>query len=695
MNLPANTFNIFKKNINNTFGSIKIGIWDYDVVQNKGDWSDNAYEIYGIDKRENPSFRTMYSIVHPQDKAVFLETCTDAIRNRKECNVEYRIIRRDGSIRKVTSYANIQRNENGKVVRITGTTVDITEHDFFNQQFVQRIDELSKNLDIGIWSKDIHTKKMEFCSASIEKITGYTSKNFTEDGVAWTDLVYNEDLKTYLNKLKRLNLNKKVNHEYRILHKNGEIKWIRDETLPVFDMGGALRRLNGIVTDVTSQKRAEERITYLVNHDYLTNLPNKRMFDEELYKLMHMVKDNQNLEEFAVMLLDLDGFKRINDSFGHTMGDKLLQMVAYRLQQCISNDEQAIVSRIGGDEFSLIIRNFVSCEQLDKMAQKIIAVLEEPFFIEKIELFITGSMGIARFDKLTDIEPTSLFKKGDIALQNAKSSGKNNYKVYNETMEKESLINYNLERDLKKAIKNKELFLHYQPKVDAKTAEIVGAEALIRWQHHKKGMISPGEFIPISEENGFIFELTDWTFREACKQLKVWEQMGLPVVPISVNISPRRFLKSNLVDVFFEIIKETEVNPELLELEITETAIIENDQIFVEYLKELKKLGIKISLDDFGTGYSSLIYLKKFLIDTVKIDQYFIKSYLTENTSPIAKYTIKLAHELNLTVVAEGVETNEQLEFLRQHNCDQIQGYLFSKPVIAEEFSQLLEKKYL
>lgn len=208
-------------------------------------------------------------------------------------------------------------------------------------------------------------------------------------------------------------------------------------------------------------------------------------------------------------------------------------------------------------------------------------------------------------------------------------------------------------------------------------------------------MISPGEFIPISEENGFIFELTDWTFREACKQLKVWEQMGLPVVPISVNISPRRFLKSNLVDVFFEIIKETEVNPELLELEITETAIIENDQIFVEYLKELKKLGIKISLDDFGTGYSSLIYLKKFLIDTVKIDQYFIKSYLTENTSPIAKYTIKLAHELNLTVVAEGVETNEQLEFLRQHNCDQIQGYLFSKPVIAEEFSQLLEKKYL
>lgn len=489
-------------------------------------------------------------------------------------------------------------------------------------------------------------------------------------------------------------MNQKVKHQYRIIHKNGQIKWIQDETIPVFDINGTLFRLDGIVTDMTAQKKVEEKITYFVNHDYLTNLPNKRMFDEQLYSLIETLKAEQSDEQFAVMFLDLDGFKRINDIFGQPTGDKLLRLVASRLQLCISDPEHDVVARMGGDEFSFIIRNVSSIDQLTDIANRVLAIFEETFFIDELELFITTSIGLAYFNKSTD-DSTILIKKADIALQNAKLTGKNNFKIYDESMEKEYLKFYNLERDLRRAIKKKEFLLHYQPKVNTKTGEIVGAEALIRWQHYQKGMISPGEFIPVAEKSAFIFDITDWTFRKACEQLKMWEQMGLPLVPVSVNISPRRFLKSNLVEVFLKIIQETGVNPEMLELEITETAIIENAEVFENCLKELKKYGIRISLDDFGSGYSSLLYLNKFMIDTVKIDQQFIKCYMTDNNSPLAKYTINLAHELNLNVVAEGVETKAQLDFLRHHNCDQIQGYLFSKPVPAEKFAKLLQKKYL
>lgn len=698
MIIPEDTFTNWDENdenVMNVLGLMNIGMWDYDVVNNRGCWSDSAYKIYGIEKNENLYFHTVYSLIHPQDRASFLNVYNEAIRNRNAFNVIYRIIRKDGSIRKVVCYAILQRDDNQKVVRMIGSTVDITDQDFFNRQLVQRINELSQNLDVGIWSKDIAANKIEFCSMGIEKITGYTFKNFTEGTISWRDIVYHEDIKYYLKNQEKLNSNQKINHQYRIIHKNGQIKWIQDETIPIMGVDGTLRYLDGIVTDITPKKITEEKMSYLVNHDYLTNLPNKRMFDEELYKLIYMVKGNQSEENFAIILLNLDNFKRINDTFGRSIGDKLLRVVASRLQQCIPHPQNDIVARIGGDEFSFIINNFHSPEKLCEIAKKIVIALEEPFFIEKVELFITASMGIACFDKWTDDNPSALLKKGDIALQNAKSNGKNNYKVYDESMKKEFLKVYNLERDLRKAIKKNEFLLHYQPKVDAKTGEIVGVEALIRWQHPQKGIISPGEFISIAEESALIFDLTDWTLHEACKQLKEWEQMGLPVVPISVNISPRRFLKSDMVEVFLSIIQDTGVNPALLELEITETAIIENDEVFIDYLKELKKIGIKISIDDFGTGYSSLIYLKKFMIDTVKIDQYFIKSYMTENTSPITKYTIKLAHELDLTVVAEGVETLEQLEFLRQHNCNQIQGYLFSRPITAEEIAIFLKKKYL
>ena len=286
MNFPDTTFNELERNINNALSTVNIGMWDYDLLNDRGFWSDYTYEIFGIDKNQIPSFQAVYNLIHPQDRANFLNLYNEAIKTKKGYRAKYRIIRKDGSIRHVISYSDIQLDENRQVGRIIGTTVDVTEQDFFNRQIIQRINEISGNLDIGIWSKDVLNSKIKFCSAGIESICGYTAKELEQGTVSWSDIVHPKDTKNYQAKQEKLQLNQKVKHQYRIIHKNGQIKWIQDETIPVFDMNGTLFRLDGIVTDMTAQKKAEEKIKYFVNHDYLTNLPNKRMFDEQLYSLI-------------------------------------------------------------------------------------------------------------------------------------------------------------------------------------------------------------------------------------------------------------------------------------------------------------------------------------------------------------------------------------------------------------------------
>ncbi|MBN8194584.1 EAL domain-containing protein [Bacillus sp. NTK074B] len=287
-------------------------------------------------------------------------------------------------------------------------------------------------------------------------------------------------------------------------------------------------------------------------------------------------------------------------------------------------------------------------------------------------------------------DPETLMARADTALYRAKEMGKNNFQIYTPSMNIESFKVFQLEKDLRKAIKKDELLLHYQPKVDGRTGRLIGAEALIRWQHPEWGLISPHEFIPIAEENGLIIPITDWVIQTVCEKLREWESLQVPLIPISINMSPKRFLRNDWVETILNIIKETGVSPSLLDLEITESVLIQNEETFISSIERLKEIGIRFSLDDFGTGFSSLLYLKKFNVDTVKIDRSFIRDYLNESDAEITKSIIRMAHGLRLTVVAEGVETKEQRMFLIEQECDMIQGYLFSKPVPPEDFQGFL-----
>ncbi|MGX6443868.1 bifunctional diguanylate cyclase/phosphodiesterase [Neobacillus sp. K501] len=558
-------------------------------------------------------------------------------------------------------------------------------------EIIESANDLSNNLDIYLWSADWNSYEVLFCSKGVESITGYSSYQFVENEISWEDLIAEEDREVFRGKYPKLIKGEKSKIIYRILHKNGEIRWIQDETNPILDDKGNLIRLEGVGIDITTLKNSEEKMTYLAYHDLLTELPNRRMFEKELDKFINTSKTFKTHNKFAVMYLDLDGFKRINDTFGHEVGDKLLLEITYRLKQCVNVDD--LIARMDGDEFSIFIRDIENLEYPISVAKKMLASLEEPFFIQEYELYISTSIGIGISNDENN-DPQTLISHADIALHRVKETGKNSYQIYSPSMDRELFKFYTLDKDLRKAFTKNEFLLHYQPKVDAKTGKITGAEALIRWQHGKDGMISPGQFIPLAEENGLIIKLTNWTVRRVCEQIRSWEEQNVPIVPISINISPNCFFKCDWVETFLKILNESGVNPSLLELEITESTLIQNEETFLSAISTFKKLGIKISLDDFGTGYSSVLYLKKFKLDTIKIDQSLIRNFL-ENDAPIIKYTLNLAHELKMNVVAEGVETDKEFVFLRQNGCDQIQGYFFSRPVPPEDFIKLFIKDSL
>ncbi|WP_062108864.1 GGDEF and EAL domain-containing protein [Bacillus niameyensis] len=664
-----------------------IGIWEYDLKEDTAYWSDKMYEIFGLDEHtfKVPTYDKVFPFIHPDDQPLFQEAFNETIEKGIALKVKHRIVRPDGTVRVVSEYADIIINENQKTIRLIGTTHDITDQQLIQDKWALK-DEQRKNfvrhLDAYLWSKDMQTNQLLFISPGFERLTGFSTGDFLHHRIEWEDLIVEEDFESYEKVQERFLDGEFSSIQYRISNKAGDLRWVHDKTIPTLDSTGNLLRLDGIIIDITEEKITAEKIKYLAYHDYLTHLPNRRMFDQELQDHVDKTKSN-----FAIMYLDMDGFKKINDSLGHSIGDRLLTEFAYRLKQCVTGDN--LVARMGGDEFSILIRKVSNMEEPVKIAKELIQILEEPYFIEGYELQITASIGIAIYPDDGD-NPESLVKKADAALYRAKAAGKNTYKIYNPSMDIESFKTYYLERDLRKAIQKNQLFLYYQPKVETHTCKIIGAEALIRWQHPEWKSISPMEFIPLAEETGMIFPITDWVIRTVCEQIKKWEQLGLPLKTISLNISPKHISREDWVEKIIQTLQETKINPKWLELEITETALIEKGEAFTADIERLKKIGVKLALDDFGTGYSSLLFLKKFKVDTIKIDKSFITEHTSRENSQITKAIISLAHDLDMNVVAEGVETWDQLSFLRKYECDQIQGYLFSKPLPYEEFEKLL-----
>ena len=446
------------------------------------------------------------------------------------------------------------------------------------------------------------------------------------------------------------------------------------------------RMASKTATMAASLKSANDELQRLALHDALTKLPNRVLLEDRIDQAIAHARRSKCL--CAVLFVDLDRFKTVNDSLGHFVGDELLRAVAARLVDAVRQEDT--VSRLGGDEFVILMREVVNAEDAAAVASKIVKALRDPFRVHDHDLFVTSSIGISLYPLHADAAQM-LIIRADAAMYNAKQAGRNNFQVFTSEMNTFFPERLALENDLRHALGRREFELHYQPKVEVGDGRIVGMEALLRWRHPQKGMVSPQEFIPLAEETGLIIPIGRWVIEEACAQNKAWQDAGLPKLRVAVNISGVQFRKKNLLDTIAHALAAARLEPECLEVEITESVVMQNASEAIVTLEKLHKMGIHVSIDDFGTGYSSLSYLKRFPIDSLKIDRSFIRDVSTDlDDAAIVRATIGLAHNLRLSVVAEGVETADQLTFLRSLGCDEYQGFLKSMPLPAREFERCL-----
>ncbi len=438
---------------------------------------------------------------------------------------------------------------------------------------------------------------------------------------------------------------------------------------------------------VTERKKAEAQIIHMAYHDTLTRLPNRQLFNDDLNRFF---RESKGEKKAAVIFLDLDRFKIINDTLGHFVGDQLLKFVGQKLQSYIREGDT--IARFGGDEFIILLTNIAHVDEVTAFVKGIPALLNQPFTYENRELFVTASLGVSLYPE-DGTNAETLIKNADIAMYRAKDKGGNTYQLYNPEFNHLSMERLSLEISLRKALERNEIKVYYQPQLDLRTGRIFGAESLVRWQHPEWGMIPPSKFIPLAEETGLILPIGDYVLQQACRQMKAWDRRGYPLLSVSVNISYYQFQQAGFVNYIAETLERAELQPNRLCLEITENVAMKNVNHMMNTMTKLKQLGVQISIDDFGTGYSSLSYLKRFKVHTLKIDQSFIKDVTTdEDNAAIVTALIAMSRQLKIKSLAEGVETREQLEFLKQKGCDEIQGYIFSRPIPNNDLEIMLKE---
>ena len=603
--------------------------------------------IYGIDNDLTIKVEEVFNYMHPDDRKRVFEKFSLSDEAKTPYEIEYRIVRPNGEVRYVVESTEFFSNVNEWLGAI-GTIQDITENKNLRLRLIegeQYYKSLFENNTDAVFSFDLQGNFLT-CNAALEETFGYSKEellkgNF-EDLVEPRSLQKTKDffMATITNLLPQ-------NYDTIGIHKNGEIIEFNITNIPII-VNKKLVGVYGIAKDITEKKAMERSLLDLAYHDYLTNLPNRRMFEEQLNK--QLIEAQFYNKKFAVLLIDLDRFKSVNDTLGHSIGDALLKQLAHKLQNCLGEDQT--VYRVGGDEFCVVLSEVKSHSEVMSFADKIRKITKEQFLIEGFELNITASVGISLSPE-DGISVESLLKNADTALYFSKSQGRDQAQCYSPSLNIQAFKQFALGNDLRKALEKKELFLQYMPRVDTQTTQILGAEALIRWNHPDWGLVSPEEFIPIAEETGLIIPIGEWVLREACKQIKLWEDMELPPMIFSVNFSVQQLLKKNILQTIEQIVEESGISPERLEVEITESAFISNENVVTQLLVELKKRKIKVSLDDFGTGYSSLYLLKRLARDTIKIDKSFIDEILTDPvTKSILECILDLAKALKMNVVA-------------------------------------------
>lgn len=623
--------------------------------------------------------KSFVPLIIPQDVESTLNNFRNAasgIVSTYECS----IFDKEGNIKDIQA-TNIPIYVNDNIIGVYGIIKDITEFKKAQKNLIDaeaKYRSLVENSLVGVYI--LQNEKLVYVNPRMCEITGYSYEELYSLNL--TKLIVPEDMPIITQNLMKLLTieNSTITDQFRCYRK--------DKSVITLEFYGSKINYNGsnaiigTVIDITERIKTEKMIKHMAYHDQLTGLPNRYLLREKLDDLVINARENHG--NFALLFLDLDRFKAVNDTFGHEIGDKLLIEIAEKLK--VITEDSDIISRYGGDEFTILLSNS-TVDRARKVAQRILTDLSNPFNQSHNEIAVTPSIGISIFPDHGDSFDT-LIKNADLAMYLAKSLGKNNFQIYTDDLQEKSQHGFEMEFNLRKALDRNEFLLFYQPQINLETNDMIGAEALIRWNHPEHGIISPADFIPVAEETGLIIPIGEWALRTACMQNKKWQDDGLPPITVAVNISAKQFFQSRLPEVVRKVLNETGLEPKYLEIEITESMTLDVESA-ITTLIELKKIGVMISIDDFGTGYSSLNYLKRFPVDKLKIDQSFMSDCINDlNDQSIIKTIILMAQLLKLQVIAEGVETNDQVTFLLRHGCIEAQGYFFSKPVSAEEFEK-------
>ena len=562
----------------------------------------------------------------------------------------------------------------------------------------ERLDGILASLEDVVWSILPQSFKLLYLNTATKKVYGRPISEFIENPNLWQEMIYPEDRVRVERSNQKLYLTGRQDIEYRILWPNGEIHWIHVRARLVTDADGNPQRINGMTTEITEQRRIQEKIQYDALYDRLTGLANRTLLMDRIEQAIKRSQRQQN-KLFALLFVDLDRFKGINDSFGHLIGDQVLVEVAHRFKRCLRYKDT--IARLGGDEFVVFIEDLNDINEAIKLAERIRHALKQPLILDKGEIFITTSIGIAPGGGSQTTYPsynqvTFLLRDADTALYCAKACGRDCYKLFNPSMHAHTVRQLYLESNLRRALERQEFVVYYQPIFSLETNRIEGVEALVRWRHPELGLISPNEFIPLAEETGVIVTLDWWVLRSATQQFRLW-QLQFPTLnpfSLSVNLSGKQFSQPDLIERIDLILAESDLDEQYLKLEITESVLIDNAEYTLEVLKQLSKRKISICLDDFGTGYSSLNYLHRFPLNILKIDRSFISRLGSKGeNSAIIRTVATLANELGFGLVAEGVETGEQIDFLKTLDYHWGQGYWFSPPLDSKAMTTLLSIK--
>ena len=565
-------------------------------------------------------------------------------------------------------------------------------------QSEERLAEAQRLAQLGHWDWNLERSEVHR-SDELLRILGVRRDRFSPEYRALFPLLHADDRDLLATALAAaLERAQPYSLECRLLRADGSVGILHEQAVVICDTAGKPVRIHGTTQDITERRRNEERLRTLALYDPLTGLPNREFFREQFgHSLAHAERLGRPL---AVMMLDIDRFKRINETFGHGAGDQLLKEIGARLAQTLRDADYVTradfvpadqnLARLGGDEFTIMLASLARPEDVAKVARRILEMVACPILLNGEETVVTASIGIAVYPA-DGADTDTLLKNADSAMYFAKEQGKNNYQFFSSTMNARSFQKLSLENGLRKALERDELRLHYQPKIDALSGRISGVEALIRWQHPDLGMVAPNDFIPLAEETGLIVPIGEWVLHTACAQLALWHAAGHAGLTVAVNMASPNFAQQDFVATVAAIIRAAGVAPEAVEIEVTESVLMQDMKATIAKLTALKAGGVRLSVDDFGTGYSSLAYLKKFPIDTLKIDRSFVRDVIgNREDMAITTAIIALGQSLGLQVVAEGVETAEQAAFLRHKGCHLMQGYLFGRPVPAAEISALL-----